>query len=69
MLSERLNGLIMQSQSVDQAAYRKGFSSEDHLLAVTQVIEKSNEYNLEVWLAMVDFEKHLTLWSTVRCGK
>ena len=46
---------IMPHQSVDQAAYRKGFSTEDHLLTVTLLIERSNEYNFPIWLALVDF--------------
>jgi hypothetical protein len=55
VLARRIGGL--PSQSVDQAAYRKGFSTEDHLLAVTLIIEKSWEYNYPIWFALVDFEK------------
>ena len=57
MLCERLMPHIMQHQSVDQAAYRKGYSTEDHLLTVSLLVEKSNEYNFPLWFALVDFEK------------
>lgn len=62
----------MAVQTVEQAAYRKGFSTEDHLLAVTLLVEKSTEYNVPIWLALVDFEKafdtveHASLWRVLR---
>jgi len=72
MLGERLQEAIMQNQSVDQAAYRKSFSTEDHLLCTTLLIEKCNEFNIPVWMALVDFEKafdtveHEPLWEALR---
>ena len=72
MLCERLTPHIMKHQSVDQAAYRKNFSTADHLLAAAQLIEKSQEYNFPIWLALVDFEKafdsveHSALWEVLR---
>ena len=71
MLCNRLQTYLIPSQSVDQAAYRKGFSTEDHLLAVTLLIERSREYNFPLWFALVDFEKafdtveHGILWKTL----
>ena len=58
----------MPCQSVDQAAYRKGFSTEDHLLTVALLIENSREFHFPLWFALVDFEKafdtveHEPLW-------
>ena len=40
MLCAKLTKHIMKSQTVDQAAYRKGFCAEDHLLTVALTIEK-----------------------------
>ena len=68
MLCARLKCTIIGQQSVDQAAYRQGFSTEDHLLCVTLLLERSSEWNAPVWLGLVDFEKafdtveHSTLW-------
>ena len=56
---------------MDQAAYRRHFSTEDHLLSVTLLIEKSHEYNHPLWLTFVDFEKAFdtamltALWSVL----
>ena len=72
MLCVRLQPYIMEHQSVDQAAYRKGFSSDDHLFTVCQLIERSNEFNFEIWLGLVDYEKafdtveHEPLWKMLR---
>jgi len=61
----------MERQSVDQAAYRQGFSTEDHLLTVSLLIEKSREFNFPLWLALVDYEKtfdtveHSSLWKVL----
>ena len=71
MLCNRLQDYLIPRQSVDQAAYRKGFSTEDHLLTVTLLIERSREFNFPLWLGLVDFEKafdtveHEILWNTL----
>ena len=71
MLCARLDGTIVGQQSVDQAAYRKGFSTEDHLLSLALLLERSTEWSAEVWLGLVDFEKafdtveHSALWEAL----
>ena len=71
VLCARLQVFLMPQQSVDQAAYRKGFSTEDHLLTASLIIERSKEFNFPVWLALVDFEKafdtieHGPLWEVL----
>ena len=72
MLCARMKKKILQKQSVDQAAYRDGFSTEDHLLSVSLLAESCAEWNAELWIALVDFKKafdtveHGALWSTLR---
>ena len=71
ILCNRLQAFLMPHQSVDQAAYRKGFSTEDHLLTVSLLIEKSREFNFPIWLGLVDYQKafdtveHEPLWQTL----
>ena len=71
MLCNRIQGTLLQSQTVDQAAYRHGFSTEDHLLALTLVTEQCQEWNVDLWFGLVDFEKafdtvnHDTLWKVL----
>ena len=59
MLCARIQPGLLQSQSVDQAAYRPGFSTEDHLLSVTLLLERCHEWNIEFWMCLVDLEKAL----------
>jgi len=66
---------VMSCQSVDQAAYRKGFSTEDHLFTVSMLIQSSREFNLPLWCGLVDFEKafdtveHSALWHVLEQQK
>ena len=61
----------MPQQAVDQAAYRKHFSVDDHIFVVTQLIEKSREFNQLVWFVLIGYEKafdsveHPMLWRTL----
>ncbi|KAI8424369.1 hypothetical protein MSG28_002896 [Choristoneura fumiferana] len=43
--------------SLQQAGFRKGYSTVDHIHALRQVIQKTEEYNLPLCLAFVDYEK------------
>ena len=71
MLCGRIKPTIVGQQSVDQAAYRQGFSTEDHLITLTLLLEASSEWNQPMWLGLVDFEKafdtveHAPLWSAL----
>ena len=71
MLCDRVRAQLESQQSGDQAAYRKGFSTQDHLLTLTLLLEASSEWNSEVWLGLIDFEKafdtieHEPLWKAL----
>ena len=60
-----------RAQTVDQAGFRSGFACDDHLLAVTLLIEICNEHNIPLWLCTVDYEKafdsieHGFLWQAL----
>jgi hypothetical protein len=57
MLCNRVSKHLLPQQSEEQAAYRKSFSTEDHLLSLTLLVEGTLEWNAPLWLALVDFEK------------
>ena len=57
LLQNRMEKILDENQPREQAGFRKGFSTTDHLHALNQLIEKSNEYNLPLCLGFVDYEK------------
>ena len=57
MFCECIQTTLMPQQSTDQAAYRAGYSTEDHLLTVTLITELCSEWRSELWLGLIDFEK------------
>ena len=56
VLQNKLSSSLDENQPPEQAAYRRGFSTIDHLHAVTQVPEKTMEYNIPLYIAFVDYE-------------
>jgi hypothetical protein len=54
MLCLRIQPGLLGKQSVDQAAYRPGYSTEDHLLSTTLLVERCSEWNVELWMGLVD---------------
>ena len=71
MLCLRIQPEFIGNQSADQAAYRPSFSTEDHLLCTTILIERCAEWNVKLWMGLVDFEKafnsieHEALWQVL----
>ena len=53
----RIYNTLDANQGLEQAGFRKKFSTVDHIFTVDQLIEKANEYNIEVFLIFVDFTK------------
>ena len=72
MFCERLSFILMPLQAVDQAAYRKFFSTDDHTFVVTQLVEKAQEFNLPIWFVLIDYSKafdsveHTMLWKVLK---
>jgi len=68
----RLEATLDFNQAREQAGFRKGFSTMDHLQVITQLIEKTNEYEIPICLAFVDYEKafdsveHLEIMNSVK---
>lgn len=57
IITNRITNKLDAYQPVEQAAFRKGYSTNDHLLTVKIIIEKSIEYNFPIHMAFVDYEK------------
>ena len=48
---------LEQHQPQEQAGFRPGFSTTDHIHVVSQLQEKANEYKIPLCFAFVDYEK------------
>ena len=57
LLQTRNERTLDEDQPSEQAGFQKGCSTTDHLQALNQTIEKSNEYNLPLCIGFIDYEK------------
>ena len=57
LLQTRIERTLDENQPREQAGFRKGYSTTDHLQALNQIIEKSNEYNLPLCIGFINYEK------------
>lgn len=58
IITNRLtNKLVDSYQPVEQAGFRKGYSTMVHLQTLRLLIEKTTEYNIPLHLAFIDFQK------------
>ena len=57
MLLNRIERTLDENQGREQAGFRKGYSTTDHLHVINQLMEKCNEFSTPLCLAFVDYEK------------
>ena len=57
IIQTRLKDILDQNQPREQAGFKGGYSTTDHLQAANQLIEKSNEYQLNLCLGFIDYQK------------
>lgn len=71
-LLERIAPAIDAHQPIEQAGFRNGFSTMDHIQVVDQVIEKYSEFNKPLYLAFIDYKKafdsisHESIWESLK---
>ena len=53
----RIAKTVDKNQPREQEGFQKDLSTSDHLQALNQTIEKSNEYNLLLCTGSIDYEK------------
>ena len=57
LLNTRVRKSLDAHQPPSQAGFRKGFSVDHHLLALTLLVERVHEYNLQLWAISIDLSK------------
>jgi hypothetical protein len=53
----RMQRQLDENQPREQAGFRAGFRTADHLQTLSQIIEKAKEYRFNICLGFVDYEK------------
>ncbi|KAI8425563.1 hypothetical protein MSG28_011388 [Choristoneura fumiferana] len=67
-LEKRISSSIENSQPIEQAGFRAGYSTIDHIHTLDQIVEKHLEFNEPLYLAYVDYAKafdsisHQSIW-------
>ncbi|CAH2104737.1 unnamed protein product [Euphydryas editha] len=68
----RISTKIDKNQPVEQAGFRKGFSTVDHIQTLESVIEKYKELQRPLYLAFIDYQKafdsisHNSIWEALK---
>ena len=57
IILERMKKDLDENQPREQAGFRAGFRTSDHLHTLSQVIEKAKEYRFNICLGFIDYEK------------
>ena len=57
MLTARLEKILDENQPREQAGFRGGYSTTDHIRVINQLKEKCREFNIPLCIAFIDYEK------------
>ncbi|CAG4934862.1 unnamed protein product [Colias eurytheme] len=72
IINHRICNTLDARQPVEQAGFRKGFSTVDHIHTLELLIEKFQEMRCPLYLAFIDYKKafdtlsHDSIWETLR---
>lgn len=71
IILKRISDDIDRQQPKEQAGFRSGFSTMDHIQTLEQIIEKYREYNRPLYVAFIDYTKafdsisHCSIWTAL----
>ena len=71
IILERIHETLSCAQDKTQAGFKKGFSCDDILFALSLVVEAMTEWNQEFWIVAIDFRKafdlvfHGSIWKSL----
>jgi len=52
-----------------QAGFRKGRGTRYQIANIRWIIEKAREFQKNIYFCFIDYNKPLTVWITINCGK
>lgn len=71
IIEKRISKSIEVHQPIEQAGFRSGYSTIDHIHSIEQIIEKYNEYQRPLYVAFIDYQKafdtilHSSIWTAL----
>ena len=69
ILQARLQQYINSKFSDVPAALRKGNRTRDQIANIHWIMEKAREFQKNIYFCFIDYDKALTVWITINCGK
>lgn len=72
VILDRISVRLEENQPVEQAGFRKDYSTIDHIHTIKQLLQKYNEYNKTIYLAFIDYSKafdslkHESVWQSLK---
>ena len=69
ILQARLQQYRNWELPVVQTGFRKGRGTRDQIANIWWIIEKSGEFQKNIYFCFIDYTKPLTVWITANCGK
>ncbi|KAI8422947.1 hypothetical protein MSG28_014050 [Choristoneura fumiferana] len=72
VILERITKVLDENQPIEQAGFRKDFSTIDHIHTIKQVLEKYNEYQKPLYICFIDYSKafdslnHKFIWMSLK---
>lgn len=56
-MKNRITRTLDSQQPPEQAGFRKGFSTLDHILVLNELVRRAQDYSFPVYLLFIDYEK------------
>ena len=69
ILQARLQQYVNCELTEVQAEFRKGRGTRGQIYNFHWIIEKSREFQKNIYFCFIDYAKALTVWITTNCGK
>lgn len=72
IILNRISATLDQNQPQEQAGFRKGYSTIDHIQVVSTIINKYREYHKTLYVGFIDYAKafdsleHSSIWMALR---